>query len=260
MAATKLLCQSCFILFFVLEFTVATQSKPKENNPLVKREDWTYDCETERSSDYYGIGVRLGFYFQWLSAWIANVAIPGEIAGAQDANAMFLFATLIAMVRCAVTKLLLQVDGVILMHMCGGTLFGVMSTWGYRTCHYHLDGPAGIKHFGGFGTHMRLLLYVAISAFGLYFWLYGMTGALPTGEGPCEPVYTFMFASVRADGGIRIFYIFVCIACLIYFGVMLLASTIAGFSRTKKIFHLGKTGQWHESSRLKFATGFNMKQ
>jgi len=37
-----------------------------------------------------------------------------------------------------------------------------------------------------------------------------------------------MFPKVRADGGIRIFPIIVCICFTIYFGLMLLASSIAG--------------------------------
>ena len=79
--------------------------------------------------------------------------------------------------------------------------------------------------------------------YGLWFWLFAVMGALiPMGSeleiGDLEvmppnklayaTLYTFMFAKVCADGGIRIFYIVVCVLCTVYFGIMLLASSIAG--------------------------------
>ncbi len=50
------------------------------------------------------------------------------------------------MVRCTITKVLTQLDCVILMHLSGGTVFSVLSLWGYRTCHYEAEGPKGIRH------------------------------------------------------------------------------------------------------------------
>jgi hypothetical protein len=65
-----------------------------------------------------------------------------------------------------------------------------------------------------------------------------------------------MFAKVRADGGIRIFYITACILCTIYFGIMLLASSIAGRKRLQNIVELARQKRWADTSRLRFATGF----
>jgi hypothetical protein len=69
-------------------------------------------CQTARAPDYYGLGVRLGIYFQWGSAYVANTMLPSEIAGALDANSIFLFSLLIAMVKCTLTNMLESVDGV----------------------------------------------------------------------------------------------------------------------------------------------------
>lgn len=167
------------------------------------------------------------------------------------------------MVRCTITKVLTQLDCVILMHLSGGTIFSVLSLWGYRTCHYCDEGPTGIRHFGGFGTHLRLLLSLSVSCFGLWFWIIGIqpdTTAINIDTGPCETVYTFMFAKVRADGGVRIFYIIVCISCVIYFGAMLLVSSIALWVRLSKMAYLVKQRRWRTSTRLHYATGLYQKE
>lgn len=260
MASQKLLYRCTIVIPLLLTLAAASSSLHPEDEPLQRRASSDFTCITDRSSDYYGLGVRLGFYFQWLTSWVANVSVPGEVAGALDTNAIFLFALLVSMVRCTITQLLMQLDGLLLMHLSGGTIFSILSIWGYRTCQYNVDGPSGICHFGGFGTHLRLLLSTAISAYGLWYWLYGLTGGLPTLEGECAEVYTFMFAKVRATGGIRIFYIFICISCLVYFGIMLLASTIAACARITKLFNLTTSRRWKATSRLKFSTGFNQKE
>jgi hypothetical protein len=94
-----------------------------------------------------------------------------------------------------------------------------------------------------------------------------MGGLMPMGpqdEVPNDPrcgtLYTFMFARVRADGGIRIFYILVCACCILYFGAMLLASTISLWARPAKMMALAKSKRWADSSRLRYATGFKYKE
>jgi len=225
-------------------------------------------CQTERAPDYYGLGVRLGIYFSWLSAWVANTMLPSEIPGALDQNSIFLFAIIVSMIRCSVTDMLEQIDGLMLMHLAAGTIFGISSLWGYRTCQYVREGPGAIKHYGGFGTHARLLLALSISAYGLWFWMFGVKGSLsPMGPGDeppnaeaCGELFTFMFAKVQADGGIRIFYIFICMTCVVVYGIMALSSTLAGFSRGQKIIELWKKRQFANSTRLRFATGFKYSE
>jgi hypothetical protein len=212
----------------------------------------------------------VGIYFSWLQGYIANTMLSSEVAGALDTNTIFLLAILVAMIKCSSVRMLEQVDGLILMHLSGGSIFGVMSIWGYRTLHYSEEGPKAIRHFGGFGTHARLIISLAVSGFGLWFWMFGIKGGLdpmgpndgmnPPNPPECGILYTFMFAKVRADGGMRIFYIIVCICCIIYFGVMLLASTLAGYSRVSKMIQLAKSKRWASSSRLRFATGLNFKE
>ncbi|KAE9379835.1 hypothetical protein N431DRAFT_476914 [Stipitochalara longipes BDJ] len=242
------------------------------SSPLFPRQDYAIHCQTARAPDYYGLGVRLGIYFAWIQAYIANHFLPSEIASAADTNTIFLLALLTALIKCSSINMLEQIDGLVLMHLSGGTIFGILSLWGYRTRHYFDEGPMAIRHFGGFGTHSRLILSLGISVYGLWYWLFAVTGSLipmgsplevgdlavmPPNSPDCGTLYTFMFAKVRADGGIRIFYIIICILCTIYFGIMLLASSIAGWARVQTMLALGKQKRWADTSRLRFATGFN---
>ncbi|KIW89705.1 uncharacterized protein Z519_09861 [Cladophialophora bantiana CBS 173.52] len=265
----KVTCFSLLLLLFVGSCSAAAAETHTSPRWLVPRTNITgpnpndYQCQSARAPDYYGIGVRLGIYFSWFTGWVANSFVPGDIGGALDTNAIFLFANLVAMVRCTITKVLTQLDCVILMHLSGGTVFSVLSLWGYRTCHYLGEGPKGIRHFGGFGTHLRLVLSMAVAVYGPWFWWFGIvpeTTAVMIDAGPCRTVYTFMFAKVRADGGVRIFNIIVCIGCVIYFGVMLLASFLALFARFAKGVDLAKQGKWRTSTRLHYATGLYQKE
>lgn len=234
---------------------------------LLSRANDSFECETDGAADFYGFGVRLGIYFAWANAYIANTLLPSEIAGASDTNNIFLLVILIAMIKCSANKMLTSIDGLVLMHLSGGFLFGTLSIWGYRTRQYIDNGPQGIRFFGGFGTHSRLIVSLMISVFGLWFWMFGVIdGLVHPGteeeivEEPnppeCATLYTFMFAKVRADGGIRIFYIVMCVGCIIYYGIMLLVSGIAAWARLGKMMHLYSERRWAETTRLQFATGF----
>ncbi|KAF6808550.1 hypothetical protein CPLU01_15657 [Colletotrichum plurivorum] len=248
---------------------------PESFPGLLPRDDAPLQCQTARAPDYYGLGVRLGIYFAWANAYVANTLLPSEIAGAADTNNIFLLVILISMIKCSGVRMLVDIDGLILMHLSSGFLFGTLSLWGYRTRQYVDNGPAGIRFFGGFGTHSRLIVCVAVSVYGLWYWMYGVTGGLvhmgsreerdelevnPPNSDECSTLYTFMFAKVRADGGIRIFYIIVCMGCTIYYGLMLLASSIAGWARARRMIQLYKEKRWAESSRLRFVTGFKYRE
>ncbi|MCJ1284192.1 hypothetical protein MMC26_003523 [Xylographa opegraphella] len=193
------------------------------------------DCSSKFGGDYYGFGVRLGVYFSWLTSWIANVFLPEEIASALDANTMFLLSLMASIFYSTRQGILSYIDGLILMHLSSGYLFGCLSFWGYRTRHYHHEGPMGIRHFGRFGTHCRLVLALAISAYGIWFWTDGVSDGLQIPLNPdtedliscqCYPLQTFFFAKVRVYGGIRYFYIIMTICSTAYYGLMILAAAI----------------------------------
>ncbi|KAK3333047.1 hypothetical protein B0T19DRAFT_115426 [Cercophora scortea] len=238
---------------------------------LLPRDGAAYlECQSERASDYYGLGVRLGVYFAWLGSYVANTILPSEFGPASDTSTIFLLTLLIAMTNDARTKDLNQVDGLVLMHLCGGTVFGILSIWGYRTRLYHNHGARAVRHFGGFGTHLRLAVSLAVSAFGFWFWLYGINsflrpigpddGSTPPNPIECSTTYTFFFAKMRADGGIRYYYMVVSMLCIAYFGGMLIVSSLAGIAAFNNVRGLLSFRQWSNANRSKYATGFTHKE
>jgi hypothetical protein len=63
----------------------------------------------EGNPDFYGMGIRIGPYLQWLSSLIANAFLPGErrsMAGAYAASSIALFIALLLLIfkhECAFT-------------------------------------------------------------------------------------------------------------------------------------------------------------
>ncbi|KAM7213337.1 hypothetical protein V8F06_011285 [Rhypophila decipiens] len=232
----------------------------------------SFECQSQFATDYYGLGVRLGVYFAWLGSYLANTILPSEFGAAMDTSTIFLLTLLIAMTNDSRTKGLTQVDGLVLMHLCGGTVFGVLSLWGYRTRLYRIHGPKAVRMFGGFGTHIRLAVSLAVSIFGFWFWLYGVNNYLTELGGPnddqsdppnppeCGTLYTFFFAKIRADGPIRYYYTVVCAMCILYFGIMFLVSSLAGVVSFENVKGLVGFKRWSNTNRSKYATGFTDKE
>ncbi|CAN9432283.1 unnamed protein product [Alternaria sp. RS040] len=55
-------------------------------------------CEVSGTSDMYGLGIRVGFYLQWMSAPAAAWIAPGETSSLRTANAFFVSATFIGLI------------------------------------------------------------------------------------------------------------------------------------------------------------------
>lgn len=80
---------SCLILVFLFTFTAGSPvaSPSQTQTPAGQGLIWqtagdapgTIACETDRLSDYYGFGVRLGLYLSCFTGWVANNFVPGEI-------------------------------------------------------------------------------------------------------------------------------------------------------------------------------------
>jgi hypothetical protein len=256
------------LLFFLIvssEFlpvvAASPTSSPSLTTELFRREDNSsnttadaqpLDCTTQFSTDYYGFGVRLGVYFAWVGAYLANTLLPSEIAGSLDTNAIFLLALLVSLFKGSLAHQIQQIDGLIVMQLSSGFLFSSMSIWGYRTTIYQRDGPQGISHFGHFGTHGRLLLTAGISIYGTWFWSEGIKDGLESASDPaCKVLYTWFFTPLRVNGGIEVFYIMVSAGCSIFYCSMCLAAAIAVAA---KLFREGWKGQ------MKYETGYNARE
>jgi len=196
------------------------------------------NCSSDMSNDLYGIGVRVGIYCIWLTSWLANNFVPSEISGALDANSIFLLALIASVIRGTSihgSQQLRYIDGLILMHLCAGYIFGCFSIWGYRSAMPVKEGRKGIRNFGGFGTHCRLVLCAVISVYGCWFWIEGVEDGLAwitkedgSKKDECYPLTIFFFAKLPVMGysGVRIYYIVITTACALYFGSMVVVAAV----------------------------------
>lgn len=265
-----ILITSLFFCAFVYNICVGSTNDHKKleaRQRVIKR-----DCTTALAADLYGLGVRMGVYFQWFSAWIGNSFLVDEITGGLDANAMYLFAMLIAMYNSTVfDKKMTLMDGLILMWLCAGTTGSVLSIWGYRTCAYRKEKLPAIARFGGFGTHLRICLTTVVAGYAIWYWKvaarrdndgymlpFGVIGE-DVNENCTDPEVRIFGQDVQ-DGLARYTGITLSIIHCIYCLTQLLAIPIAPITRVWKMYLLWKKKAWASTTRLRFATGASEKQ
>jgi hypothetical protein len=86
----------------------------------------------EGNSDFYGLGIRIGVYLQWLSSWISNSVNPDAAATNHDTNTVFLCALLIATAVAFSDGSLQLSEKYILLLLSSGFLSTVVSFLGLR--------------------------------------------------------------------------------------------------------------------------------
>ena len=106
----------------------------------------------EGNPDFYGAGIRIGIYLQWVSAWLSNTFNPGAAAANHDANAIFLLAVLIALTIALASGSLRIVEAYILVLLSGGFICTVLSFLGLRL--YFLQPSTLATFFRGLSKQM----------------------------------------------------------------------------------------------------------
>lgn len=236
-----------------------------QSSPNIHRRQNSLDCSTDLSKDLYGLGVRLGYYFQWFSGWVSNNFIVEEMGGGLDANSIFLGSLIISILNTTKNNTLTQIDAFIMLQLCAGTIWSVLSVWGYRTCVYRKEGADGIRRFGGFGTHLRLGLAAAVAGYSIWFWTVGVRGIPRGGIDPysggvpsaCTIVSVF---NVPIAGPVRHAILGIGITSVIYNLFLTLIAPLAAITRIRKMISFMRSGQYASSSRLRYATGANQNQ
>lgn len=251
------------IILTVLIFCAINTNASRISN--LKRRTSDRNCTTTLAIDLYGLGVRLGVYFQWWSGWVSNNFLVDSINAGLDANAIFLFALLIAIVSSTRTNAMTLMDGLVMIWLCGGTMWSVLSLWGYRTCTYRKKGLGGISKFGGFGTHLRLLLSGSVAAYGAWYWIFAIKGG-PHGLEPFGQVdascgktdVTVFGADVTGISGNAA--LALSMVASVYAAVLILVAPIAAYTRIWKMVIFWRNKQYGSVTRLRYATGASKQQ
>ncbi|KAK4140163.1 uncharacterized protein C8A04DRAFT_40107 [Dichotomopilus funicola] len=99
-------------------------------------------CEPlQGNSDFYGLGIRLGIYLQWASAWVSLLLNPESAQGVLDANSVSLFAVVIATIVAA-RQNAPAIELYIMLQILVGFPVTTLSTFGIRIW---LTNPARLE-------------------------------------------------------------------------------------------------------------------
>ncbi|KAF2404823.1 hypothetical protein EJ06DRAFT_553643 [Trichodelitschia bisporula] len=146
--------------------------------------------------DIYGIGIRVGYYTQALTIWVANLWAPQEAPFTQSVTIQFLVALLVGVcVLCRNPTDTYAVEPYMLMQVAYYTM--TMSFLGRPTpelliwdVHYKsrfiLDG-----------------IYLGMSSFDLWFWWFGVYQLKPTATPQGTPVFFVYFGQTDLFGWVR---------------------------------------------------------
>lgn len=121
------------------------------------------------------------------------------------------------------------IDNLILVQLSLGYIFGVMTLWGNRTRFYKKRDAAGAPHFGGWGTHVRLILCLAASCYSLWFWTIAVVNPEPSCylRSECGGLRLGLFGSSAAGGSIRYGNAAFSAGCCAYYGCMALIAIVS---------------------------------
>ena len=97
--------------------------------------------------DFYGEGIRIGIYLQWISAWLTMALGPGQVQDVYGINSIFLFAVIIATISASLSDNvdLLSVEIFIMLQIAFGFFVTTLSIFGLRV---QLFGPKRLQKLG----------------------------------------------------------------------------------------------------------------
>ena len=159
-------------------------------------------CTFAGTSDFYGIGIRIGFYLQWFSSIAASLFSVSETQGLRFSLSAFTAATFLALLIVTVNKNIadLQVVEVyILLLLIFGAYLSLVPLylWRLLTCGNPKLDPTRFPRVTVSPVYsiLRFLILVAVSSYGTWFWFV----SIPSLRGQVCDFYGFLFARVPLD-------------------------------------------------------------
>lgn len=168
-------------------------------------------CSIEGNPDLYGLGIRLGIYFQLTSTSLTSRLLPEETLSAWDTNSIFLLAVFAAVSKSTVSGAIQYAEAYIMLQLMFAFLicafpkgFGalVRSTVRGVTLGFSQKDKELLKANLGLsvlGNQWRQALAAAVACYNVWFWFRFEP------SGGCE-AYIFLFARVSASSGAQGFY------------------------------------------------------
>lgn len=142
-------------------------------------------CGFQGNSDIYGLGIRLGIYFQWAATLLSYLFLRESIDDVAAANWIFLIATVIATLVITAARSSLNTysaEVVIMLYFVFGQItICLMPIIG--------NGPANYTILGAWGV---VSCFLAVAIYESWFWINGRVSMTQT---PCG-TFMFMFKKV----------------------------------------------------------------
>lgn len=206
-------------------------------------------CLFDGNPDLYGLGIRLGVYFQLLSTFLASHMLPNEISAAWNTNGIFLLAVFAAVAKATVEHSILYAEVFVMLQLMFAFLLAVART-DSRWKSWLLE-VAGImeekdvqflqKNFSSskLGNSWRAGLAMAIACYNVWFWFMFQTPA------SCR-AYIFLFAKASPQSTSQQIYRILAILYLIWRGIRYLIGSFAYLSALVLLLHKsGKKSDWN---------------
>lgn len=190
-------------LFPLLALTSPTNLVPNHQRDTPKRDVELEECGFRGDDNTYGLGIRLGVYFQWVTSSIAYNLVPEEAITMRGVNNCFQAAMFAGLLFITITKgsELYAVEAFIMLMFCmGGVCSGDAPGESDR-----LDRKA--KRFAYYGASkmgslIRFTLGAGFCAYGVWFTFRGMDNM----KHPSCSTFAFFFARVNLYNWFRTFW------------------------------------------------------
>lgn len=189
------------------------------------------DCTVAAHPDFYGVGIRAGFYLLWFAVLLAGWFVPSEAATARNILLLYILATFIALVvEITSSNLLVSAEVYIVLLLVYCTYYAYIPLYLWRLvtgCSPFWDPARGqaifvssasrYESFGRAWSLANLLTQVAITIFQLWFWITGIQSPPSPAPSPsgCTQ-HAFFFAEVPLTNQLFIaLNVIICIVLLV---------------------------------------------
>ncbi len=146
-------------------------------------------CGFVGNSDIYGIGVRYGFYLQWVATLLITIFSPSEEETLRIVNLTIQTSIFLGIAVQSSSETNPVEPIIVLFLMCGS-----LSSLNFK-------GMGNWKHVSGV---FRVLFYAALSAYGIWFWWVGLDKMMKAAAGD-DCVAIAFFGRAKVNGGFRTF-------------------------------------------------------
>jgi len=152
----------------------------------------TLSCSFSGDQDMYGLGIRVGYYIQWVATVFGAYFTPLMVSSAFEANAIFNIGMLAGLVYSTIRRnnMHLLEPLIVLGFSIGGAVVGLLDPKNVHRPNDRKSLRARMLHLSGTGA-----LYLPLLSYWVWYSFHGMdTMAIQSG---CVP-YTFMLAKIDA--------------------------------------------------------------